>query len=339
MPKTAKTDSKKNTSSPDHDRIFKELLAVFFLEFLKLFFPDTLKYLEEDSLVALDKEIFTDISKGERHEVDLIMRAKFKPEFVVQKKRRKSKKLDTGEEQPDNTAYFIIHVEAQASSKSDFPRRMFIYFSRLTEKYNHAVYPIVVFSFDSPKKKAATQYEVKFPSKKVLQFNYDAIQLNQLDWHDFVSNPNPVASALMAKMNIAPEDRPIVKLQCLKMLVGLKLNPARTQLISGFINTYLKLDAQQKQVLEAELEKLEPGGEKEQVMQVMNEWIEEGIVQGEFNTVMRQLRRKLSYALTVEIENRIRQLSQDKIDKLSEDLLDFSSEKDLTNWLDQNVIQ
>src|SRR5207244_3820635 len=46
-------------------------------------------------------------------------------------------------------------------------------------------------------------------------------------------------SALMAKMRIAPEDRPYVKLQCLRLLATCKLDPARMRLISGFIDTYL----------------------------------------------------------------------------------------------------
>ena len=38
---------------------------------------------------------------------------------------------------------------------------------------------------------------------------------------------NPVASALMAKMNIADSDRPKVKLECLRLLATLRLNPAK----------------------------------------------------------------------------------------------------------------
>lgn len=80
---------------------------------------------------------------------------------------------------------------------------MFRYFSRLSEKFNVLVYPVVVFSYTTPKTPEPNVYLVTFPNKVVLQFNYDAIQLNQLNWGDFVRQPNPVASALMAKMNIA----------------------------------------------------------------------------------------------------------------------------------------
>ncbi|GCA95820.1 putative cytoplasmic protein [Microcystis aeruginosa 11-30S32] len=61
---------------------------------------------------------------------------------------------------------------------------------------------------------------------------------NAINWRDFLNQPNPVASALMAKMNIAEKERAKVKAECLRLLITLKLNPAKMQLISGFIDTY-----------------------------------------------------------------------------------------------------
>jgi hypothetical protein len=81
-----------------------------------------------------------------------------------------------------------------------------------------------------------------------IEFNYVAIQLNRLNWRDFLKQPNPVASALMSKMNFKSEERVKVKLECLRMLATLQLNPAKMQLISGFIDTYLRLNqAEEKQ--------------------------------------------------------------------------------------------
>jgi hypothetical protein len=103
-----------------------------------------------------------------------------------------------------------------------------------------------VFSYDRPQKEAIHQYEVKFPDFKVLEFNYRVIQLNRLNWRDFLNKTNPIASALMAKMKIATDDRPKVKAQCLRLLVTLKLDPARMQLISGFVDTYLNLNSSEE---------------------------------------------------------------------------------------------
>lgn len=204
----------------DHDRLFKELISTFFVEFIDLFFPQIIAYLDESSVKFLDKEIFSDVTEGERYETDLIAQVKFK----------------------NQPSFFLIHVEAQSSSQRNFNKRMFSYFARLHEKFALPIYPIVIFSYDYPQKVAENQYKVEFPDFKVLEFNYRVVQLNQFNWRDFINQTNPIASALMAKMKIAEEDRPKVKAQCLRLLVTLKLDPARMQLISGFIDTYLTLN-------------------------------------------------------------------------------------------------
>jgi len=61
----------------DHDRLFKELISTFFLEFIDLFFPEVRAYIEDGSLEGIDKEIFTDVTSGERHEADLVAKLRF----------------------------------------------------------------------------------------------------------------------------------------------------------------------------------------------------------------------------------------------------------------------
>jgi len=206
--------------SIDHDRLFKELISTFFVEFIELFFPQVITYLDGESITFLDKEIFTDVTQGEKFETDLIAQVKFQQQ----------------------ESFFLVHVEAQSSSDNSFNRRMFTYFSALHQKFSLPVYPIVIFSYDSPLKEAESEYQVEFPDFKVLQFNYRKIQLNRLNWKDYLNQNNPIASALMSKMQIAQKDRPKVKAQCLRLLANLKLDPARMQLISGFVDTYLKLN-------------------------------------------------------------------------------------------------
>ena len=129
----------------NHDRLFKELISTFFVEFLDLFLPEVLAYLDARSIEFMDKEIFTDVTSGERLEPDLVVKVKFK----------------------GIPSFFIIHVENQASPERSFGRRLFRYFSRLHDKYDLPVYPIVVFSFDSPRKPQADAYSVRFPNKVV----------------------------------------------------------------------------------------------------------------------------------------------------------------------------
>ncbi|CCI14543.1 hypothetical protein MICAE_3030002 [Microcystis aeruginosa PCC 9806] len=66
------------------------------------------------------------------------------------------------------------------------------------------------------------------------------MQLNRLNWRDFLNQPNPVASALMARMNIAEKERAKVKAECLRLLITLRLDSARMQLISVLPNLHCR---------------------------------------------------------------------------------------------------
>ncbi|ELS05332.1 hypothetical protein Xen7305DRAFT_00050750 [Xenococcus sp. PCC 7305] len=316
----------------DHHRLFKELLSTFFIEFIELFFPQVMAYLEPNSITFLDKEVFTDVTVGDRYEADLLVQAQFQ----------------------NRSSYFLIHVENQSYNQANFNKRMYRYFSRLHEKYDLPIYPVVVFSYDKPQKIADSSYQLEFPDFKVLEFNYRVLQLNHLNWRNFLNQPNPVASALMAKMQISTEDRPKVKAECLRLLVTLKLDPAKMQLISGFIDTYLNLDESEEQIFQTELGTIELE-EREQVMEIVTSWMRTGIKQGreegllegrqegliegrqeglerETDLVLRQLKRKIG-PLTPEIEAQVKRLEIQELENLGETLLDFEQIEDLTNWL------
>jgi len=241
----------------DHDRLFKELISTFFLEFLDLFLPEVRAYVAAGSVDFLDKEIFVDVTSGERLEPDLVAKVRFR----------------------GHPAFFIIHIESQDLAQRAFGRRLFRYFARLHDKFDLPVYPIVVFSFSSPRKAQADVYRVEFPNKVVMEFRYDVIQLNRLTWREFVNRPNPIAAALMTKMNIAPGERARVKLECLRLLVTLKLNEAKMRLISGFIDRYLNLNSEEQREFDASVKTLAVE-ESEEVMEIVTSWMKQGLRQG-----------------------------------------------------------
>ncbi|MBD2248895.1 Rpn family recombination-promoting nuclease/putative transposase [Nostoc sp. FACHB-888] len=238
----------------DHDRLFKELISTFFIEFLDLFLPQVASQIDRDSIQFLPQDVFTDVTSGEKKEIDLLVQVRYQQQKT----------------------YFLIHVENQSYTESEFAKRMFKYFARLHEKYDLPIYPVVIFSFDEPKRAESQNYRVTFPDLKVLEFQFAAIQLNRLSWRDFLTQHNPVAAALMAKMNIAVSERPQVKAECLRLLTTLKLDPARMQLISGFVDTYLRLDDTEKQVFQAVISTMGLD-EREEVMQIVTSWQQEGV--------------------------------------------------------------
>jgi hypothetical protein len=299
----------------DHDRLFKELLTTFFAEFVELFLPELDAYLDRDSVQFLDKEVFTDITEGEQYEADIVARARFRTPDAPE-------------------AFFLIHLESQSYSQSDFGRRLFRYWARLYEKHGLPAYPIALFSYDAPLRPEPDHFRVDFPDRTVLDFQFRTIQLNRLSWRDYVSQPNPVASALMAKMRIAPIDRSHVKLECLRLLATLRLDRARMKLISGFVDTYLRLNPAEERVFTTALQAEFPQ-EEEQVMQIVTSWMEEGVVKGIEETVLRALRRRFPDVPEATVEQ-VRALSADAQGEFVEALFDLTSLSDVDTWLDEH---
>ncbi|KYC40556.1 flagellar assembly protein H [Scytonema hofmannii PCC 7110] len=296
----------------DHDRLFKELISTFFIEFLELFFPQIASTIDRDSIRFLPQEYFADLTSGEEKIIDLLVEVK----------------------QAGKEVGFLIHVEAQSYTEKECARRMFFYFARLYQKYLQKIYPIVIFSFDEPKREEAHTHTVEFTDLKVLEFNFASIQLNRLNWRDFLQQSNPVAAALMAKMQIKPQERPRVKAECLRLLATLRLDPARTRLISGFVDTYLNLNLQEEQRFQEEIGKLkEP--DKEGIMEIVTSWERRASLQATRSLIIRLLNRRVGQ-LPETITSQIDNLSIQQLEALGEALLDFTNLTDLETWLEVN---
>lgn len=317
----------------DHDRLFKELLTTFFAEFIELFFPELFDSLDPTSVVFLDKEIFTDVTAGDAHEADLVAQVKLR----------------------SDDSFILVHTETQSHSQASFARRMFCYFARLHERHSLPVYPIVLFSFDRPRTEQASGYELILPGLDVLKFQYKVIQLNRLNWRSYIKRDSPVTAALMAKMKIAHDERFRVKLECLRMIADLKLDRARSRLIAGFVDSYLKLNENEKTQFAAAMKNLEEP-HKEGIMEIVTSWMEEGIEkgivqgieqgiekgiekgigQGRYEEasilISKQLTRRFG-PLTESLDTQLKKLTLPQLERLAEDLLDFGGFADLDKWL------
>ena len=262
----------------DHDRLFKELISTFFIEFIELFLPAIASDIDRDSIQFLPEEVLSDVTAGEKKLIDLLAKVKYQ----------------------EKETYFLIHVEAQSYSQQDFAKRMFKYFARLYEKYDLPIYPVVIFSFDEPLRAEPKTHTIKFPNLDVLRFEFAAIQLNKISWRDYLTQQNPVAAALMAKMNISPPERPQVKAECLRLLTTLRLDPARMQLISGFIDTYLNLNEAEEKTFKAAISTM--GLEqKEKYMEIVTSWEKEGANKALEKVALNLLREGISVEMVVKV--------------------------------------
>ncbi len=122
-------------------------------------------------------------------------------------------------------------------------------------------------------------------------------------------------------------------------MATLQLDPARTALISGFVDTYLRLNQQEEQAFQVEIGRMDTPNQ-EGVMQIVTSWMAQGIEQGierERSLVLRQLTRRVG-ELPTTVQAQIQGLSIAQVEDLGEALLDFSSRSELEAWLsEQNV--
>jgi hypothetical protein len=139
-------------------------------------------------------------------------------------------------------------------------------------------------------------------------------------------------------MKVRKEDRLAAKLECLRGLMGLRLNPAQLHLLLGFVDTYLRLEEGDEVLLSEQVAKIE-GKQKEDVMQIVTSWEQRAterersasqVRQG--NLLVRQLERKLG-KVPVRLEAAVMGLSSELMDDLGLAFLDFEGVDDLKVWI------
>ncbi|KFZ42239.1 transposase [Anoxybacillus flavithermus] len=256
--------------SVDHDRLFKELIQTFFEEFIILFFPTMHEHIDFQHVSFLSEELFTDVTAGEKYRVDLLVETKLKGEDSL----------------------IIVHIENQSYVQPSFPERMFIYFSRLFEKYRKHIVPIAVFSYDTIRDEPST-FTLQFPFGHVLNFHFFTVELRKQNWRNYIRNDNPIAAALLSKMGYTESERVELKKQFLRMLVRMELDEAKQRLLFGFFETYVKLSDEEERRLRSEVNEMETK-EKEQVLGLMISYERQGMRQGMKHLIQTMVKKGMS---------------------------------------------
>ncbi|WP_237269916.1 DUF4351 domain-containing protein [Synechocystis sp. CACIAM 05] len=121
----------------------------------------------------------------------------------------------------------------------------------------------------------------------------------------------------------------------MRLLVTLKLDPARMQLISGFVDTYLTLNQAEETIFKEAIAEFSPL-EQEDVMQLTTSWmlegIEQGIERGQKSLLLKQIRHRFGELNAVNL-SRIDILTVPQLEQLGEVLLDCSDFAELEQWL------
>jgi hypothetical protein len=138
-------------------------------------------------------------------------------------------------------------------------------------------------------------------------------ELNRMNWRDYARKPSPVAAALMSRMGIEPQERPVAKLACLRLLGKLNLPGPQSRLIGQFFDSYLQLNPEEEKRYRHEFDKISPE-EKSAMLELTTSWHEKGREEGREEIAL----RLLAMGLTVEQIQQATELSKERIYSLKE---------------------
>ncbi|WP_254846716.1 Rpn family recombination-promoting nuclease/putative transposase [Oceanobacillus sojae] len=239
-----------------HDRLTKKLIQEFFEEFIEAFFPNLHPHIDFSKVTFLEQEVYLDYINGRKKEIDVLAEVKLNHQDKI----------------------LHIHTEAQSTREADFPERMFLYFSYLYAKHRKPIQPIAVLSYNR-KKDEPTQFKIDTPTQEVLQFNFLQLHLKKKNWREYIESDNPAAAALLSQMGYEEHERVQVKLEFLRMITRMKIDPAKMEFLYGYFETYLKLNKEEEAQMMEQMENL-PEEEKDMVMQLPNSYFERGKEEG-----------------------------------------------------------
>lgn len=169
-----------------------------------------------------------------------------------------------------------------------------------------------------------------------------------MNWRDYIQHDNPVAAALLCKMDFKEEEKVQVKKEVLRMIVRMELNSARAHLIAGFFDQYLILNEEEEEQLEKEIKSLNKQ-EAMKVMELKTAWevkaeergIEKGIEKGKRDGTISIINRLVQVQFPNhfhEIQEKVQMINDlSFLENLSEKILTTKDYKDIEQWIDYKL--
>jgi hypothetical protein len=299
------------------DTPWKQILESYFPQFLAFFFPNVHNHIDwSRGFEFLDGELqqITREAETGKRILDKLVKVY----------------LYSGSEQ-----WILIHLEVQNQKEDEFPERVYIYHSRLRDKFRRPIVSLAVLGDTS-----STWRPQSFQEELLgcgVQFSFPITKLVDYKQHqpELEASSNPFAVVVQA--HLAAQATKGIKSQqrrkTLKFQLVIKLYEkgySRQEVIDlfRFIDWVLTLPANLETAFRTDLTTYE--GEKQMAYISSIERLSKA--EGKAEVVLSQLQRKLKL-IDPTIATTIMALSVEQIEQLAEDLLDFQTPQDLNDWL------
>jgi len=230
----------------DYDSPWKEALDLYFQAFLALLFPHIHRDIDwSRGFEMLDKELQQLLPKAAQG-------------------RRTVDKLVKVWRRNGTEAWVLIHIEVQTRRERGFGRRMFIYNSRIADRYNREVVSLAVLADDNPSWRP-DHYEwelwgcrkrMEFPPVKLLDFTSRAAELED--------DSNPFAKVVLAHLKALEtrrdaEDRRAWKFRLVRGLYERGFHAEDVRQLFRLIDWLMELPQPVQQAFRQEVDEYEEG--------------------------------------------------------------------------------
>jgi hypothetical protein len=317
------TSRQNQLARQDYDSPWKDILVRFFPDFMAFFFPDIHAAINwSRGFEFLDTELQKISVKAAigRRLVDKLVKVY----------------LRNGRE-----VWVLIHIEIQGKREKGFTLRMFVYHYRIFNLHNRKVVSLVILADDDPRWRPSefgyelfgTSLRLKFRAVKLLDYAGD--------WESLEASKNPFAVVVMTHLKASetrrsPELRYRWKLELVKGLYERGYTAEDVRQLFSFIDWLMMLPEELEKKFDYELAEFEEERKMEYVTGIerraIQRGLQQGLGQGAASIVLRLLKRRLG-ELKPSVVARIEAMPLEKLEQLSEALLDFTSIKDLNSWL------
>ncbi|BAY21910.1 hypothetical protein NIES2100_16730 [Calothrix sp. NIES-2100] len=312
---TDNNDNLYQNPATEYDSPWKDILQTYFSEFMQFFFLDAYNEIDwRQQPEFLDKELQEVVADAEigRRFADKLVKVYLK----------------NGQEK-----WVLIHVEVQSQEEADFAARMYTYNYRIYDRYKKSVASLAILGDDRanwrPEQFGYSLFgctlNFQFPIIKLIDYQQ---RLSELD-----NDSNPFATVVMAHLAALNtrnnrNNRKEQKLALVQRLYEKGFEEQDVINLIAFVDWMLTLPPNLAAEFKLEIQQLEA----RRRMKYVTSFERIAKLEEALSLVTRQLNRRLGTVDEALVEQ-VRSLTIDELEALAEDLLDFTSMTDLTNWL------
>jgi Domain of unknown function (DUF4351) len=305
------------------DTPWKQILEGYFPQFMAFFFPEAYRAIDwSKGFDFLDSELQQVTREAETGKliVDKLVKVY----------------LRNGQEE-----WLLLHIEVQNQKEEDFSERVYIYSTRLFDKFRRAVASFAVLGDTDRHWRPQSFHQEALGSQHDFLFQIAKLIDYKEQMEELVASDNPFAIVVQAhltaqatKGKTSQQRRRQRKYSLTTMLYERGWSEQEIIDLYRFIDWVLTLPPELEEAFREDLETYERGKNMPYISAIERMGEARGEARGKIELISLLLAHQVGEISSETIED-IKQLPIEQLDRLALDLMGFKSIVDLTNWLQQ----